>query len=154
MRKLTHLRDHLLASVPELKRDPAKLLTFIEDGNIEFWEGPNLSHMYTMPIRLIITDFGGDVDDIMVPILSWLKVREPGLDPANTISFEAELLNNSCFDLSITLNITEHVIVKAVDGALDIEHVLPDPPLTMNDDAEWQVIADLQGYPESVDGDQ
>lgn len=154
MKKLADLRTHILANVPCLKTNPDKLLTFIEDGNIEFWQGTNLSHMYTLPIRLIITDFTGNVDDIILPILSWLKIREPGFDPANTISFEAELLNNNSYDISITVNITERVIVTSTEEGLVTEHVLPEPPLEMNSDAEWQIIADLHGLTEPVEGDQ
>lgn len=154
MKKLADLRTHILTNVPGLKSNPDKLLTFIEDGNIEFWPGSNLSHMYTLPIRLIITDFTGNVDDIILPILSWLQVREPGFDPANTISFEAELLNNNSYDISITVNITERVIVTSTEAGLVADHVLPEPPLEMNSDAEWQIIADLHGLAEPVDGDQ
>lgn len=153
MRKLAHLRTHILANVPDLKRNPDKLLTFIEDGNIEFWQGVNLSHNYTLPVRLIVTDYAGEIDQIIIPILSWLQVREPGLDPQNTISFEAELLNNNSYDISVTVNITEQVIVKATEAGLDVEHVIPDPPLEMNDDAEWQIISDLHGLDEQVPGD-
>lgn len=142
MKKLIDLRAHLLASVPGLKPNPDKLITFIEDGNIEFWEGDNLSHMYVMPIRLIVLDYAGDVDDIVIPILTWLKLREPGLNPTDTISFEAEMLNNNSFDLSISLNITERVIVKTTDSGNDVEHVLPGAPLAMNPDAQWQVEAE------------
>src|SRR5690554_4234186 len=76
MKKLEDLRKHVIANVPRLKRNPDKLLTFIEDGNIEFWPGANLSHMYTLPIRLIVLDYAGSVDDIIILILAWLKVRE------------------------------------------------------------------------------
>ena len=153
MRKLADLRNHILSNVPALKKNPDKLLTFIEDGNIEFWQGTNLSHNYTLPVRLIVTDYAGDVDEIIIPILSWLMVREPGSDPQNTISFEAELLNNNSYDISITVNITERVIVKTTEAGIDVEHVLPDPPLEMNSDAQWQIIADLHGLTETVDGD-
>lgn len=153
MIKLTDLRAHILTNVPELQRNPEKMLTFIEDGNIEFWDGPNLSHMYRLPIRLIVTDYAGPVDDIILPILSWVKVREPGFDPANTISFEAELLNNSSYDISITVNITERVIVKTLESGFDVKHVLPELGLEMNADAEWQIIMDLHGFKEDVEND-
>lgn len=153
MRKLADLRAHVLANVQELKRNPDKLLTFIEDGNIEYWRGTNLTHSYTLPVRLIVTDYAGEVDNIIIPILSWLQVREPGMDPRNTISFEAELLNNNSYDISVTVNITERVIVKATAAGLDVEHVLPEPELAMNEDAEWQIISDLHGLGEPVPGD-
>ena len=106
MRKLADLRNHILTNVAGLKSNPDKLLTFIEDGNIEFWQGTNLSHNYTLPVRLIITDYAGNVDDIIIPVLSWLQIREPGFDPQNSISFEAELLNNNSYDIIVTINIT------------------------------------------------
>lgn len=149
MRKLEDLRRHLLENVPKLKRNPDKLLTFIEDGNIEFWQGPNLSHAYSIPVQLIITDYAGSVDDIVIPVISWLSVREPGHDPMNTIRFEAELLNNNSYDIAITVNITERVIVKATENGLDIEHVLPEPAMEM-DATEWEIIMDLHGLKEDV----
>lgn len=152
MKKLTDLRAHLLANVPNLKRNPDKLLTFIEDGSIEFWEGPNLSHLYSFPVQLIITDYSGPVDDIILPVLSWLKIREPGHDPKNTLRFEAELLKNNSYDIAITVQVTERVIVKATDAGLDVEHILPEPPMEM-DATEWQIIMDLHGLEEDVDFD-
>lgn len=152
MRKLEDLRKHLMANVGGLKRNPEKLLTFIEDGAIEFWPGPNLSHAYAIPVQIIVTDYAGNVDDLILPILSWLQVREPGHDPMNTIRFEAELLNNNSYDIAITVSITERVIVKATDAGLDVEHVLPEPPMEI-DATEWEIIMDLHGLKEDVDFD-
>jgi len=153
MKKLADLRAHILANVPELKDNPEKLVTFIEDGQIEYWKGANLSHSYTLPVRVIITDYTGSVDNIVIPILAWLSYREPGADPENAISFEAEILKNNAYDLAITVNITERVIVKATEAGLDVEHVLPEPEMEMNADAEWQIILDLHGLEEPVLGD-
>lgn len=153
MKKLADLRAHILANVPELHKNPDKLVTFIEDGQIEYWKGANLSHNYTLPVRVIIINYTGSVDNIVVPILAWLSYREPGADPENAISFEAELLNNDSYDLAITVNITERVIVKATEAGLDVEHVLPEPEMEMNADAEWQIIMDLHGLEEPVSGD-
>lgn len=153
MKKLADLRDYLLANVPELHKNPDKLVTFIEDGQIEYWRGGNLSHNYTLPVRVIITDFSGSVDSVVIPILAWLEYREPGADPENTISFEAELLSNNAFDLAITVNISERVIVTATEAGLGVEHVLPEPEMQMNPDAEWQIIMDLHGLEEPVAGD-
>jgi len=152
MKKLEDLRGHLLANVPGLKRNPDKLLTFIEDGSIEFWPGQNLSHAYAIPIQIIVTDYAGNVDDLVLPILSWLQVREPGHDPMNTIRFEAELLNNNSYDIAITVNVTERVIVKATEAGLDVEHVLPEAPMEI-EATEWEIIMDLHHFKEDVDFD-
>lgn len=153
MRKLADLRNHILQNVPELNRNRNQLVTFIEDGQIEFWRGPNLSHNYTLPVRIIVTDYAGDIDAIVVTVLAWLSYREPGLDPQSAISFEAELLNNDSYDLAITVNITERVIVRATPEGLTTEHVLPEPEMEMNDDAEWRIIMDLHGLDEPVPND-
>lgn len=153
MRKLADLRSHVLSNVPELKKNPEKLITFIEDGQIEYWRGGNLSHNYTLPVRLIVTDYRGDIDQLVIAVLAWLAYREPGIDPQNAISFEAEMLNNSSFDLAITVNISERVIVKAGEAGLEVEHVMPEPDMEMNPDAEWEIIMDLQGLKEPVPND-
>lgn len=153
MRKLVDLRSHIIANVPDLKRNPEKLLTFIEDGRIEHWKGPNLSHTYTMPIRIVVTDYSGEMDALILPILSWLSYREPGADPQNTISFEAELLNNQSYDISVTVNVTERVIVTPQNDGVNVEHVLPELDEEMNANAEWQIIMDLHGLKEPVPND-
>lgn len=153
MRKLADLRQHVIASVPNLKRNPDKLLTFIEDGNVRFHCGTNLNHEYQVPVRLIVTDYRGELDDIVIPVLDWLRVREPGFNPRTAVSLEAEILSNDSYDISLTVNITEHVIVSVVEGKRVIEHVLPDPPLEMDPGAAWEVIPDLQGAQEDVAND-
>lgn len=153
MRKLADLRAHILSNVPELRKNPEKLVTVIEEGQIEYWRGANLSHNYALPVRITTLDYSGDLDALVLPILSWLSYREPGVDPMNAISFEAELLNNNSYDLAITVNITERVIVRATEAGLETEHVLPEPEMQMNDDAEWQIIMDLHGLDEPVPGD-
>lgn len=153
MRKLADLRAHVLSNVPELKKNPEKLITFIEDGQIEYWRGVNLSHNYTLPVRLIVTDYRGDIDQVVIAVLAWLSYREPGIDPQNAISFEAEMLNNSSFDLAITVNISERVIVKVRESGFEVEHVMPEPDMEMNPDAQWEIIMDLQGLKEPVPND-
>ncbi|MCC5811318.1 MAG: phage tail protein [Ectothiorhodospiraceae bacterium] len=140
MRKLTDLRDHLLNSVPELKRGPDRLLTFVEDGSIEFWRGDSLSHLYRIPVRVVVTDYRGSADDIVIPVLEWLRIREPGNDPRNSISFETEILSNDALDLSLTIQVTERVIVTDENGERSIHHVLPEPELRMDPGAAWQLL--------------
>ncbi|MCE7521155.1 phage tail protein [Halomonas titanicae] len=73
MIKLQSLRQHLLASIPELKRNPEQLHTFVNDGKIKFARGTNLSHQYTVDAQIIITDYSGSLDTVMIPLLQWLK---------------------------------------------------------------------------------
>lgn len=139
MNKLTDLRNHLLNSIPELQRGPDRLLTFVEDGQIEFWRGSNLSHQYLMPVKIIITDWKGSADQIVVPVLEWLSVREPGLDPKTVLRFETEILSSDAIDLLLTVNITERVIVQNTPEGRKITHVLPEPEPAMNPGASLQI---------------
>lgn len=78
----------------------------------------------------------------MVPLLEWLLVREPGFNPETVITFDAEILNHESVDLALTINITERVIVSdnCATGKRVITHVLPPPPVTINCDAELQIV--------------
>ena len=142
MDKLHDLRDYLLRRIPELQRSPERLLTFVERGRIIFHHGGNYSHRYQIPVRVVITDWRGSVDDVTLPLLEWLLVREPGADPDNAIGFEAEIIDKETSDIAFTLEISERVIVTFAEGERHIEHVLPDPPLQMNDGAEWTLFVD------------
>lgn len=127
MIKPQHLRDHLADALPELKRDPDKLLVFIDQGSLAATYAPGLSFEYRYTLNLILTDFSGHPDSVMVPLLVWAAVNQPELlsNPANRgqISFEADVIANDKVDLDIKIQLTERVGVHArVGGGYDIEH--------------------------------
>lgn len=148
MKKLQDLREYLLSKIPDLARNPDQILTFVENGNIIFspgdWYG-NYTHNYKMPVRIIITDWRHPVDNIVIPILEWMTVRERGFDPQTAIRFESEIIDKETVDLSITIDITERVIVTFENGVQKVEHVLPEPVMQMNPDAVWQFNATAMG---------
>lgn len=125
MNKLQDLRAWLTHRVPALARNPDQLLTFIDEGRIRFHAGSTLSHQYSMPVQVVVTDWRDSADDILLPILEWLRVREPGFDPDNTLSFDAEIIDKQTLDLSLRIQITERVIVTDSDDGWQIQHVLP-----------------------------
>jgi len=125
MNKLQDLRAWLTHRVPALARNPDQLLTFIEEGRIRFHAGGNLSHQYSMPVQVVVTDWRDSADTIILPVLEWLSVREPGFDPENTLSFDAEIIDKHTIDLSLRIQVTERVIVTTNNGSQAIEHVLP-----------------------------
>ncbi|OLO03343.1 phage tail protein [Salinicola socius] len=131
MKKLDALRQHLIDAVPGLSRDPDRLLTFVEDGSIEFARGPNLSHGYTYTAQLVLTDYAADIDAVMIPLLDWLSIYQPDLDPKQAVSFEAEILSNSAVDLALRVQLTERVVAKRncrpgeKRGQIHVEHRMP-----------------------------
>ncbi|MBS7724586.1 phage tail protein [Pseudomonas lalucatii] len=135
MNKPDSLRAHLLASVPELKHNPDRLLVFIDQGRIRSTATPGLSFEYGYSLNLILTDYAGHPDAVAVPLLAWLLVHQPELllnqeKGKDAIAFEADVLANDKVDLSITLPLSERVIVKRQeDGSLSVTHAA-EPPLT------------------------
>ncbi|MDT0501912.1 MULTISPECIES: phage tail protein [unclassified Halomonas] len=125
MKKLHLLRKHLIAAVPALARDPDRLLTFVEEGSIEFHRGPNLSHEYAFAAQLVLTDFAEDLDTVMLPLLQWLAKYQPDVDPGEALTFEAEILSNDAVDLALRLRLSERVIarVDCDSGRIEAEHV-------------------------------
>lgn len=133
MIKPASLRDHLAAAIPELARDPDRLLVFIKDGSVVATYAPGLSFEYRYTLHMIVTDFAGHPDAIMVPLLEWLTRHQSELlanpDLRERIAFDAELLANDKVDLEIKLPLTERVGVHArTGGGYDVEHY-PEPEL-------------------------
>lgn len=133
MLKPRMLRKTLMEAVPEFRNDPDKLHIFIERGNIISTLAPSLSHEYQYTLSLIVTDFGGDTDHIMVPILSWLRQHQHDVmnNPdmrEEAFRFEVDLLNNESCDIEIALHITERVVVKEEPGGILLVIHHDEPP--------------------------
>lgn len=122
------LRAAITAAVPSLKTDPDKLLVFADAGNIVASAVKSLSFEYRYTLNLILTDFAGDADQVMIAILAWVKVNQSELcDNADLrktgISFEVDHLNQTTCDLSIKLALTEAVkVTQDSTGAYHAAH--------------------------------
>jgi len=138
--KPNSLRAHLLAAVPELRHNPDRLLVFIDDGKLRSTAAPGLSFEYSYSLNLIFTDYAGHPDAIAIPLFAWVLEQQSELmtnleKSKDAIQFEVDVLANDKVDLSITLPLTERVVVKRQeDGSLSVTHVA-EPPLTAQQDA-------------------
>lgn len=128
MNKPDSLRAHLLAAVPELKYDPDRLLIFIDNGKVRCTAAASLSFEYAYDLQIILTDFAGHSDSVILPLLGWLQVNQSelmtNLDKSSEgIKFEADIIDNSKADMSLTLPLTERVLVKRQDdGTYTVKH--------------------------------
>jgi len=127
MIKPQSLRDHLTAALPELRNDPDRLLVIIERGNVVSTLAPGASFEYSYVLSLVVTDFGGHPDALMVPLLDWVRVHQSELlanpNRRDQIAFEAEVMANDKVDVQITLPLTERVGVhRDASGDVTIEH--------------------------------
>lgn len=141
MEKLSLLRQHLLASVPALAENPDRLLLFVESGTIEFRPGSappaaagrptyNLTHEWVCPVRLVVVDWSGSLDPLLLPLLAWLAHYQPNLPKDRPIAVEAEITAAERADLSLSFRLTERVVVKEdpASGAFACEHRIPEYP--------------------------
>ena len=128
MNKPESLRAHLLATVADFKHDPDRLLIFIDNGKVRCTAAPTLSFEYSFDLQIILTEFAGHPDSVMLPILGWLSVNQSELlenleKVKNGIQFEADILDKDKVDLSITLALTERVVVGKDDqGFTTVRH--------------------------------
>lgn len=116
MQKLVSLRAHLTAASPLLAKAPEKLTVFAERGRLVCAGGSSLSFEYAFTARIVILDFAGHADAVMVPLLAWIKRNQIDIldNPerrTSAIRFEAELLDQEAVDLSIEVDLTEAVVV-------------------------------------------
>lgn len=128
MNKPESLRAHLLATVAEFKYDPDRLLIFIDNGKVRCTAATSMSFEYSFDLQIILTEFAGHPDSVILPILGWLSVNQPelleNLDKVNQgIQFEADILDKDKVDMSLTLALTERVIVRKDDqGNTTVKH--------------------------------
>jgi hypothetical protein len=147
MNKPENLRQHLLVAIPHLRRDPDRLLIFIDEGRLRCTAAPGLSFEYEYSCNLILTDYAGHPDAIAVPLFAWLRVHQPELltnleKSRGGVRFEADILDKSKVDLSITLPLSERVIVKEQgDGSLHVEHVGEPQPPELYGPMNWELYA-------------
>lgn len=128
MLKPQQLRSALTKSLPYLQRNPDSFNMFIEHGRIVSTLAPSLSFEYQYQLNIVITDYVGDVDLIIVPILAWLRINEPDIMATKEkqqtgYKFEVDVISDTAVDISIDLQLTERVIVKDIDSALHVEHL-------------------------------
>ena len=161
MKKPESLRAHMINAVKELQRDPERMLIFTENGNVRCTLASGLSFEYEYKLNFILTEYAGDLDAVMIPLLDWMRVNQheqmANLEKnKEAFKFETVLLDNHTVDLSMTLSITERVIVKRKDdGTLKVS--FPDepqydtaaaPPLfTMIDQKHGNVLAEWMSRP-------
>lgn len=133
MLKPAQLRQALTGSVPLLARSPDSLNVFIDNGRIVSTLAASLSFEYQYRLNLVITDYAGDIDLLMVPMLAWLRENQPDIMATEEkrktgFVFQSDVISDTLSDISIELQLTERVIVKDIDGALHVTHAGETPP--------------------------
>ncbi|WP_449758001.1 phage tail protein [Erwinia persicina] len=143
MLKPKQLREVLTKSVPLLQRNPDSLNMFIDNGRMVSTLASSLSFEYQYQLNLLVTDYDGNLDLLVVPVLAWLRENQPDImaneEKRRTgFTFSADVISDTIIDISMNLQLTERVLVKDLDGALHVNHV-GEPPLPENNSRPWQL---------------
>ena len=134
MLKPDSLRKALTDAVPVLRTNPDMLRLFIDNGKISSTLAASLSFEKQYTLNVVVTDFTGDFDLLLVPVLAWLREQQPDIMTTEEgrkkgFTWYADINNDSSFDISMSLLLTERTVVKAVDNALHVENIPePEPP--------------------------
>lgn len=118
MLKLASLRALITQCVPELARDPERLLIVGDDGRLVATGTASLSFEYRYTAFMTVLDYAGHADALMVPLLAWIQVNQPELldNPQkreSAVRFAVNPLASGLVDIGIEVDLTERAIVKA-----------------------------------------
>lgn len=123
MKKPHQLREYLLNCVPALKDNPEQLQIFIDQGSLKARLQGSLSFEYRYTLQVIITDMAIHPDNVLVPLLAWLKANQTDL-AEDYIKFEADVIDKDKIDFALTVPLSESVIVNTnEDGNYTTEHL-------------------------------
>lgn len=128
MKKPNHLREYLLNAIPDLSPDQDRLLIFANQGSLRSTMAGGFSFEQSYTLDVIITDYAGDIDVIGVVLFTWIAEHQSELmanheKGKQAITFEAELIDNSKYDINFQIPLTERVIVKKnAEGKLEISY--------------------------------
>lgn len=143
MYKLDSLRAHLLAKVPGLQ--PDGLHTFAKDGYIQATAASGMGWVYHFTMECILTDFSGHADQVVLPLLQWLRQHQPELFLSRdlmekALRFEVDVLNHQAYDLGFTLKLSERVTVQQDGTTATVQHH-GEPPLDPYEGiTHWQLV--------------
>ena len=118
MLKLNSLKALLMQCLPaDLARDPKRLTVLAEGGTVVTTGTASLSFEWRYTARVIVLDYAGHPDAVIVPIIAWMKRNQPEQmdNPdirVNAIKFRVEPLTTTTIDFGIELQLTERAIVK------------------------------------------
>ncbi|MCX8290750.1 phage tail protein [Enterobacter pseudoroggenkampii] len=133
MHKLKSLRQALIDAIPQLNANPERLQMSVGSGNIDARLASSLSFEKRYVLNGKVSGFTGDSEGFFVPVLAWLRENQPDiftLDEGrkNGYTFTLVLNDDDTMDITISVQLTERILVTQEQGALHATYS-PEPPL-------------------------
>ncbi|WP_455425794.1 phage tail protein [Dryocola sp. LX212] len=133
MLKPVSLRNALCDAVPALRNNPDMMRIFIDGGKIASTLATSLSFENQYTLNVVVTDYHGDLDYLIVPVNAWLRENQPDIMTTDEgkkrgFTYVADINDDESVDVSISLLLTERTLVRQEGEALHVQHV-GEPPL-------------------------
>lgn len=133
MHKLKSLRQALIDAIPQLNANPERLQMSVGGGNVDARLASSLSFEKRYALNVKVSGFTGDSEGFFVPVLAWLRENQPDiftLDEGrkNGYTFAIVLNDDDTMDITISVQLTERILVSQEQGALHATYS-PEPPL-------------------------
>ena len=145
MYKPASLRRFLTHASPELSASPDKLRVDIGTGSVVSTLAPGLSYAYRYTLTLTISDFSGEADEIIAPLVAWMRVNQPEAFAnqrlrESAIRFQADISGDSQAAWRIDIALSERAIcTPREDGGYDLSFPAEPAPEGMLDGGHWQL---------------
>lgn len=149
MYKPKSLRKALTDAVPDLARNPEMMRIFIDNGKLASTLAASLSFENQYTLNVVVTDFTGDIELLLVPVQAWLRIHQADIMTTDEgrkkgFTYFADINSNDSTDISISLMLTERTIVKEQGHELHVEQVPePQPPEPVTRPTELYVQGEL-----------
>ncbi len=122
MLKPQSLRNFIVDSCQELRREPANLQMHIESGNVIGRLTANLGFETQYKLSITVLNYTSHPFTIFLPLMIWLRTNElmlyQNFDKAEDgVKFEIDIMDNDTYDIAIELPLIEAVnILRGEDG--------------------------------------
>lgn len=149
MLKPASLRKALFKSVPLLRDNPDMLHMFVDGGVINATLAASLSFENRYTLDIVVTDYTGDLNLLIVPVNVWLREHQPDIMTTEEgkkrgFTYVADINSDNSKDVRMSLQLTERTIVKEIDRRLNVTPLdEPPPPVPVHRPMELYVHGEL-----------
>ena len=149
MLKPASLKNAIFKSVPLLRDNPDMLHMFVDGGTINATLATSLSFENRYTLDIVVTDYTGDINLLIVPVNVWLREHQPDIMTTEEgkkrgFTYVADINSDDSKDVRMSLLLTERTIVKEVDRRLNVTPLdEPPPPESVHRPMELYVHGEL-----------
>lgn len=130
MLKPNSLKQALYKALPVLAENPDMMRIFIDEGVIAATLAPSLSFENRYTLNVLILDYRGDINLVLVPLAAWLRENQPDIfttGDGKGFTYISDINTGDSQDLSISLKLTERTLVQQEGARLYVRNV-GEPP--------------------------